>query len=176
MARKRTGQGRPGKGPPGQGKSRFRSSSARRPQRTHNLSERSQSTRDKTFHVLSDVRRNPELTATQAAGNRGVSLRSLQKYIGSQLKRERPGGRIRVTKSDRLRATLQIQIKPGVLTPLHTKSSKERYLVGEWIASIKEAGRRDLSRLNRFPKDTYIDGVRLPTGADEVQKILETLE
>jgi len=48
--------------------------------------------------------------------------------------------------------------------------------VGEWFASIKEAGRRDFSRLNRFPKGTYIGGVRLPTGAYEVQKILEAME
>jgi len=75
-----------------------------------------------------------------------------------------------------LRATLQVQIKPGDLTPLHTKSSKERYLVGEWVAAINEAARGDFARLNRFPKDTYIDGVRLPTGTDEVQTILEALE
>jgi hypothetical protein len=48
--------------------------------------------------------------------------------------------------------------------------------VGEWIAAIKEAGRGDFARLNRFPKKTFIDGVRLPTGRYEVQKILEALE
>jgi hypothetical protein len=99
------------------------------------------------------------------------------KHVGSELKQERPGGRIRVTASDRLRSTLQIpSTKPNVLIPIHTKSSKERYLVGEWFASLIEAGRGDFTRLNRFPKRTYIDGVRLPTGAYEVQKILEALE
>ena len=48
--------------------------------------------------------------------------------------------------------------------------------MGEWLASILEAGRNDFSRLNRFPKGTFIDGVRLPTGAYEVQKILEAME
>jgi len=48
--------------------------------------------------------------------------------------------------------------------------------VGEWFAAIKEAGRGDVARLNRFPKGTYIDGVRLPTGVYEVQKILEAME
>jgi hypothetical protein len=66
--------------------------------------------------------------------------------------------------------------KPDVLIPIHTKSSKERYLIGEWFASLKEAGRGDFARLNRFPKGTYIDGVRLPTGTYEVQKILEAME
>lgn len=170
MAKKQTGQGRPRKGSPGQRKSRIRTSSVARPRRA-NLSKRSQTTRAKALHVLSDLRRDPKLTFSQAAKNREISLRSLWKHIGSELKRF--GRRIRVTTSDRLHATLHIpSTKPGVLIPIHTKNSRERYLVGEWLASIVEAGRGDFSRLNRFPKGTYIDGVRLPTGAYEVQKIL----
>jgi hypothetical protein len=142
-----------------------------------NLFARSQSARAKALHVLSDLRRDPQLTLSHAARNREVSPRSIRKYIGSQLKQERPGARIRVTASDRLRETLNIpSTKPDVLIPIHTKSSKERYLIGEWFASLKEAGRGDFARLNRFPKGTYIDGVRLPTGTYEVQKILEAME
>ena len=177
MARKRTGQDRPGKGSPDQRKSIIRTSSVARPRSARNLSERSQFTRAKALHVLSDLRRDPNLTFTQAARNREISLLSLRKHIGSQLKQKRPGGRIRVTLSDRLRAILHIpSTKPGVQIPIRTKSSKERYLVGEWFASIVEAGRGDFSRLQRFPKGIYIDGVRLPTGAYEVQKILEAME
>jgi hypothetical protein len=109
--------------------------------------------------------------------NREVSPRSIRKYVGSQLKQERSGRKLRVTASDRLRTTLRIpSTKPDVLIPIHTKSSKERYLVGEWFASLKEAARGDFSRLKRFPKGTYIDGVRLPTGAYEVQRIGEAME
>ena len=141
------------------------------------ISKHSQFTRAKALHALSDLRRDPNLTLTQAAKNRGISPRSIWKYIGSQLKREGFGRRIRVTTSDRLRATLLIpSTKPDVLIPIHTRSSKERYLVGEWLASIIEARGGDFSRLNRFPKGTFIDGVRLPTGAYEVQKILEAME
>src|SRR5215831_17351056 len=122
MAKKRTGQDRPGKGSPGQRKSRIRSSSVRRTQRTRNLSLRSQSTRANALHVVSDVRRNPKLTPTQAARNRGISLRSVRKYVGSELKQRRPGAKIRVTKTDRLRATLHIpSTQPDVLIPIHTK-------------------------------------------------------
>jgi hypothetical protein len=142
-----------------------------------NRSSRSRSTRVTALHVLSDLRRDPNLSFTQAARNRESSTRAVRKYIGSQLKQKRSRGRIRATSSDRLRATLHIpSTKPDVLIPIHTKSSKERSLVGEWFASIKEAGRGDFSRLNRFPKGIYIDGVRLPTGAYEVQKILEAME
>lgn len=177
MARKQTGQDRPGKGSPDQRKSRTRKLIVARRRGARNVSERSQSTRAKALHVLSDLRHNPKLTLTQAARNREISSRSIRKYIGSQLKQERSGGRIRVTTSDRLRATLHIpNTKPDVLIPIHTRSSKERYLVGEWFASIKEAGRGDFSRLARFPKRTFIGGVRLPTGAYEVQRILEAME
>jgi hypothetical protein len=135
------------------------------------------SARIKALHVLSDLRREPNLSLTQAAKNREINTRSVRKQIGSQLKQERPGGRIRATSSDRLRETLNIpSTKPGVLIPIHTRSSKERYLVGEWFASIIEAGRDDFSRLNRFPKRTYVGGVRLPTGVYEVQKMLEAME
>ena len=99
------------------------------------------------------------------------------KYVGSELRQELPGGRIRVTASDRLRVTLQIpSTKPEVLIPIHTKSSKERYLVGEWFAAVKEAAHGDFSRLNKFPKRTFVNGVRLPTGSYEVQRILESME
>ena len=177
MARKRTGQITRRKGSSGQPKSRSRDSIIPRTQSSHDLSARSQSTRAKALHVLSDLRRDPKLTLTQAARNREVSPRSIQKYIGSQLKQDRQGGRIRVAASDRLRATLYIpSTKPDVLVPIHTKSSKERYLVGEWFAATKEAARGDFSRLNKFPKRTFVNGVRLPTGSYEVQRILEAIE
>jgi len=177
MAKKRTGQGRPGKGSPDQRKSQTRNTSLARGQGTRNLSERSRSTRAKAFHVLSDLRRNPELTLTQAARNREISPRSVRNYVGSQLRQERSGARFRVTTSDRLRATMHIPSKqPDVLIPIHTKNSRERYLVGEWFASINEAARGDFDRLDRFPKGTVIDGVLLPTDSEEVQQILEAME
>jgi hypothetical protein len=177
MTRKRTGQDRPGKGSPDQHKSRTRTSILVRARGVRKLSQRSQSTREKTLHVLSDLRRDPNLTVSQAAKNREVSVPSIRKYIGSQLKQKRPGGKLRVTSSDRLRVALHIpSTVPDVLIPIHTKSSKERYLVGEWFASINEAGRGDFDRLNRFPKSVVIDGVRLPTEANQAQQILEAME
>jgi hypothetical protein len=98
MARKQTGQDAPGKGSPDQRKSRIRTSSVARPRSARNLSERSQSTRAKALHVLSDLRRDPKLTLSRAAKNREVSPRSIRKYIGSQLKQERPGGKLRVAR------------------------------------------------------------------------------
>ena len=178
MARKRTGQDRPGEGSPGQRKLRIRTPIVSpRDTSSKRLSDRGQAERAKALHVLSDLRRDPNLTPTQAAKNREISLDAIRKYIGPQLIQERPGGRIRVTQSDRLQATLQIPSdKPDVLIPIHTRSSKERYLVGEWFASINEASRGDFTRLKQFPKDIVIDGVRLPTEPHDVQRILEAME
>jgi hypothetical protein len=145
--------------------------------RARNLSERRHSAKSKALHVLSDLRRDTNLTLTQAAKNREVSLRSIRKHIGSQLKQDRPGGRIRVTPSDRLRWTMSIpSTKPDVRMSIHTKNSKERYVVGEWFAAINEARDGDFTRINKFPKGTRVDGVRLPTGTHEVQRILEAME
>ena len=178
MARKRTGQDRPGEGSPGQRKSRIRTPIVSpRDTSSKRLSDRGQAERTKALHVLSDLRRDPNLTPTQAAKNREISLDAIRKYIGPQLIQERPGGRIRVTQSDRLQATLQIPSdKPDVLIPIHTRSSKERYLVGEWVASLNEASRGDFTRLKQFPKEIVIDGVRLPTEPRDVQRILEAME
>jgi hypothetical protein len=48
--------------------------------------------------------------------------------------------------------------------------------VGEWFAAINEAARGESDRLKRFPKGIAIDGVRLPTDAHRVQKILESMD
>jgi hypothetical protein len=123
--------------------------------------------------------RRDSMNAARSAGPSLSLYPSQTDALGSCTKEDRccSGGKLRVTSSDRLRATLHIpSTKPDVLIPIHTKSSRERYLVGEWFASIVEAGRGDFSRLNQFPKGIYIDGVRLPTGAYEVHKILEAME
>jgi len=178
MARNKSGQGHPRKGSPGQRKLRIRTPIVTpRDTSSKRLSHRGQAERTKALHVLSDLRRDPNLALTQAAKNREISLDAIRKYIGPQLIQERPGGRIRVTQSDRLQAALQIPSdKPDVLVPIHTRSSKERYLVGEWFASINEASRGDFTRLKQFPKDIVIDGVRLPTEPHDVQRILEAME
>ncbi len=149
--------------------------SVKRPSR--NLSERSQAARARALHVLADLRRDPAKNISQIARDREVSLRTIQRYIGSELLQERPGGRITATKSDRLTALLQIPTtRPGVIQEIHARGSKERYLVGEWIAAMKEAAGEDFTRLDRFPRGQFLDGVRLPTGHYEVQRIIEAME
>jgi len=141
-----------------------------------NLSERSRATRSSLLNVASDMRRSPNLTFTQACHNRGLSPRSRHKHVTALFYKDALG-RVRPRKSDPYSEKMSIpSTRPDVLIDLVPRGNKERQLVGEWFAAIKEAGRGDFTRLNRFPKRTCIAGVRLPTGAYEVQKILEALE
>jgi hypothetical protein len=181
MARKRTRRaGSPsGKGSQHGAKKSRSASIVRRTSKPVNiakLSARSQEARARALHVLADLRRNPEFTISQAAHNREVSLSTIRRYIGSQLKQDRPGGRITVTKGDRLSAYLYIPTtQPDVFQNIHAHGSEERALVGEWIAALNEAARGDFTRINKFPKGKSIDGVRLPTDTYEVQRVLEAM-
>jgi hypothetical protein len=84
-------------------KARPASGSSRQVRQRHipiaSLPERSQAARDRGFHVLAAMRRDPDLTPTQAAKLEGVSYRTLKKYFDSEL--EKVANRYRVTPSDR---------------------------------------------------------------------------
>ena len=77
------------------------------------LSRRSFSARDRSFHALADMRQGA--SPSQAARDNGVTLRTIKKYVGSALLQDRPGGRICPTKSGRLVRYLQI---PGLQGPV----------------------------------------------------------
>jgi hypothetical protein len=132
-------------------------------------------TRDQALHVLADMRRDASLTFAQAARNREIDPRTVRKHIASVF-RKNSSGRIRARPSDRFRPTLHIpSTTPGVSIPVPTKNSRERQLLGRWLGAINAAGRGDFSRLKKFPRKQFVGGVRLPTGAYEVQRILDAL-
>lgn len=121
------------------------------------------------------MRRNPGLTFTKAARDRGIDPRSVRKHIPSVFKKD-SSGRIKVRNTDRIRQTLYIPTaKPGIQKAVQTKSSRERRLVGRWLAAVNSAGRGDYSKLKRFPKKQSVGGTRLPTGTKEIQRILNAL-
>src|SRR5262245_52151380 len=66
----------------------------------------SESTRDRAFAVLAALRHGA--TLSRAAHENGISPRTVRRYVGSALIQDRPGGRVRATKSDRLVRYLQI--------------------------------------------------------------------
>src|SRR5712692_9435146 len=88
------------------------------------LPERSQSARDRAFHVVSAMRRDPKLSLTHAAKLEGVRPDTVKKYLPSALKKT--DGKFRATKSDRYTATLYVPDAQGNAVAIRTHSSKER--------------------------------------------------
>src|SRR4051812_21084450 len=62
--------------------------------------------RERALKALWAMRQGESLS--QAARDNGVTTRTVKRYVGSALIQDRPGGRIRATKNDRLVRYLQI--------------------------------------------------------------------
>jgi hypothetical protein len=142
-------------------------------QRRADLTTRSVSARTRSLQVLSDLRRDPSLTFSQAAENRNVGRGTVRKYISAALRRD-DSGRVKARRlNDRIRETMFIPgTKPDERIPIHTKSSQERKLVGQWHTALNAAARGDFSVIHKFPRGQMVGGVLLPTGPYQIQKIL----
>src|SRR2546426_10773232 len=77
------------------------------PGKLRELSPRSFSAHDRALHALAYVRRYG-VSLSRTARDNGVSLRISKRYVIAALLQDRPGGRIRTPKSDRLIRYLQI--------------------------------------------------------------------
>jgi hypothetical protein len=98
---------------------------------------------------------------TQAARDNGVTTRTIKKYVGSALLQDRPGGRIRSTKSDRFVYYLQI---PGPHGPVEIKAhgSKEAADAARYMSAVNRFLRGDLNALAPW-RGKKIAGVQLIT-------------
>jgi hypothetical protein len=61
--------------------------------------------------------------------------------------------------------------KPGEFRWLRARGSHKASLVGTWNNAVKAAGRGDFSLIDAFPRNIFIDGVRLATSHHEVSRI-----
>jgi len=79
---------------------------------------------------------------SRAARDNGVTIRTIKRYLGSELVQDRPGGRIRATKSDRLVRYLQI---PGPDGPrdITVRGSKAASKFAKYKAAINRLLRGD---------------------------------
>jgi hypothetical protein len=133
-------------------------------------------TRDRVIGALGELRSNPKLSFSKVASRWHIDTRTLHRHAKSALRTDN-SGRIHARPNDRIQVVMQIPTtKPGEYRAIVTRSSKERKLLGEYWAAINDAKAGKIARLNAFPKNTFIDGTRLPTGRFEVQKLLEALE
>jgi len=103
-------------------------------------SDRSQAARGRALKALSAMRRGD--TLSRAARDNGVTIRTIKRYAGSALVQDRPGGRIRATKSDRLVRYLQI---PGTDGPrdVNVRGSKAASKFANYKAAINRLLRGD---------------------------------
>jgi len=136
----------------------------------------SRGTRDRVIGALGELRLNPKLSFSEAAKRWHVTTRTLHRHAESALRTDN-SGRVHARPNDRVQVVMQIPTtRPGEYQTLVTRSSKERRQIGEWWAAINDAKAGKFARLNAFPKNTFIDGTRLPTGRFEAQRLLEALE
>ena len=136
--------------------------------------------RAKLLQVAGDINRaearGEKLTFTQACENRNVAPRSRHNHV-TKLFYKDSSGRIHARKSDRYTQQFSVPTtRPDVFDSIRARGSAERSLAGRWLNAIKAAADGDFSLLQNFPKNTFIDGRRLPTAPYEVQRILNALE
>jgi hypothetical protein len=81
-------------------------------------------------------------TLSKAAHDNGVTVRTIKRYVGSALMQNRPGGRFRATKNDRLVRYLQI---PGPNGPkdVTVRGSKAASKFANYKAAINRLLRGD---------------------------------
>jgi DNA-binding CsgD family transcriptional regulator len=112
------------------------------------LSSRSHEARNRALHALTAIRHGASLA--EAAKAEGVSQRTIRKYVGSALRQDHVGGRIRAVPRDRFTRYLQI---PGPDGPIQVtvKGSKEATELAAYVsarAAFLRSG--DESFLRRF--------------------------
>jgi hypothetical protein len=85
----------------------------------------------------------------KAARENGLTIRTVKRYVGSELIQDRPGGRIRATKSDRLVRPLQI---PGPDGPrdIEVRGSKAAARAAKYKASINRLLRGDRNAMSEW--------------------------
>lgn len=131
------------------------------------ISKRSQSARDRAFSALSSMRRGASLS--RAARENGVTVRTVQRYVGRALVQDRRGGRIRAAKSDRLVRNLQI---PGPAGPVEIKvrGSKTASEVAKYKAAVNRFLRGDRNALANW-HGKKIAGIDLITAESTLKSL-----
>ena len=117
------------------------------------------------------MRHDPELSISEAAQLKGVKVSTVKRYAGSVLRQERPGGRIRVTRSDRLLRYLQI---PGPNGPIEIKvhGSREATEAARYKAAVNRFLSGDLNALATW-HGKKIAGVELITAGRTLRALAQ---
>lgn len=138
-------------------------------------SPRKTSTYNRAALVQRDMLRDPSLSFARALRNRKIDRRTVLHHFGSDFEKD-SSGRIKARSIGGRRQTLFLPgFEAGQEIPVPTKNASERRFVGRWMKALNAAGRGDFSKMDKFPRNKSIGGVRLPTNRNEVQRILKAL-
>lgn len=115
--------------------------------------------RERALRALAAMRRG--YTLSKAARDNGVTVRTIKRYVGPALVQDRPGGRVRATKSDRLVRYLQI---PGPDGPkdVTVRGSRAASQFANYKAAINRLLRGDRNAMEKW-HGKKIAGIELIT-------------
>jgi hypothetical protein len=115
--------------------------------------------------------RRADLIWKDAEEQAGISRREAERVFPRAFYRDEHG-RLQVHGYDPYTRKLKISAtRPGKFTWLRARGSRKASFVGIWNNAVKSAGRGDFSPIDAFPRNVFIDGVRLPTSHYEVSRI-----
>jgi hypothetical protein len=115
---------------------------------TKKLSARSESSRDRAFAALRAMRHGASIS--RAARENGITPRTVKRYLGTELLQDRPGGRIRATKSDQRIRYLQIPDDPTGSKEIKVRGPKAASEVARYKAAVNRFLSGDPSALKEW--------------------------
>jgi hypothetical protein len=124
------------------------------------LSARSNAARDRSLHVLANMREDSSLLLPHAAKLNGVKPETVKKYFPDAFVKR--NGKLRVTKSDRYPETLYVPDAKGNPVALATRSWKARQAAGKFLRDIGRFFRGDRNALRAW-QGKKIAGIELVT-------------
>jgi len=115
------------------------------------LTPRQQEEKVKCLAAINRIRRGEARTVSAAARAEGTTVKAIRALVPKAITQDRPGGRIRVTASDRYSAKVQILTNEGALTTT-ARGSRERELAGQHRATVQRVlrGLEPKSALERY--------------------------
>ena len=115
--------------------------------------------------------RREDLAWKDAEEQSGITRRTAKRLLPRAFVRNERG-QLQVRGYDGYTRKVKIPTtKPGEFRWLRARGSRKASLVGTWNNAVKGAGHGDFSLIDAFPRNIFIDGVRLATSHNEVSRI-----